>query len=82
MLVVRRHNNTAQLYRVARPGAPLELLTDYPEPVNSAAYHPRHGEFFLFAKDTGGNEVYRAFRRAASGKDAVPITPDGQPSSS
>src|SRR5687767_13093309 len=40
LMVVRRHKNTAQLYRVAKPGAPLELLTDYPEPVNGARYHP------------------------------------------
>ena len=78
MLVVRRHKNTAQLYRVAHPGAPLELLTDYPEPVSRAKYHPKSGKYYGFAKDSGGNEVYRGYLRASSGGDAVPVTPDGQ----
>lgn len=78
MLVTRRHKNTPQLYRLAKPGAPLELLTDYPEPVRGAAYEPRHGKYYVFAKDEGGNEVFRGFRRDFSGAEAVPVTPEGQ----
>lgn len=78
MLISRRHKNTPQLYRLAKPGAPLELLTDYPEPVRGAAYEPRHGKFYVFSRDAGGNEVFRAYRRDFSGAEAVPISPDGQ----
>ncbi|MQA42241.1 S9 family peptidase [Rugamonas aquatica] len=78
MLVVRRYKNTPQIYRVAKPGAPLELLTDYPEPVRGASFQPKHGKFFVFIKDSGGNEVFRAYRRDVAGGDAVPFTPDGQ----
>ena len=82
MIVSRRHNNTPQLFRVAKPGAPLELMTDYQEPVRSGQYEPRHGKFYVFGRDTGGNEVFRAYRRdvgakAASG-EAIPITPDNR----
>jgi dipeptidyl aminopeptidase/acylaminoacyl peptidase len=82
MIVSRRHNNTPQLFRVARPGAPLELMTDYAEPVRGAEYEPRHGKFYVFGRDTGGNEVFRAYRRdvgqKAGNQDAVPITPDNR----
>ena len=78
MILSRRHNNTPQLFRIAKPGAPLELLTDYPEPVRSASYEPRKGDYFVFQKDLGGNEVFRLYRRAVAGAEAVAITPDGQ----
>ncbi len=77
MLVVRRYKNTAQVYRVPKPGAPPELLTDYPEPVNGARFHPKHGKLIGFAKDSGGNEVFRGYRRDTAGGEAVPVTPEG-----
>ncbi|MBC7919154.1 MAG: S9 family peptidase [Rhodoferax sp.] len=78
LLVSRRYKNTAQIYRLASPGAALELLTDYPEPVRGASYEPQQGKYFVFVKDTGGNEVFRAYRRDAAGGEATPISPDGQ----
>ncbi|NNG23840.1 alpha/beta hydrolase family protein [Telluria aromaticivorans] len=78
MIVSRRHNNTPQLFRVARPGARPELLTDYAEPVRSAQYEPRHGKFYLFGRDTGGNEVFRAYKRDVGSADAIPVTPDNR----
>jgi dipeptidyl aminopeptidase/acylaminoacyl peptidase len=77
MLVVRRHKNTPQIFRVAKPGAPLELVTDYAEPVTDASYEPVKGNYYVFSKDVGGNEVFRAWRRSGA-EEAVPITPDGQ----
>lgn len=79
MLVARRHRNTVQIYRLTAPGAPLELLTDYPEPVRSARFQPTVGDSSLFRKDTGGNEVYRIYRadmRSVAGPvPATTITP-------
>ena len=60
------------------PGGALELQTDYPEPVRSASYEPRDGKYYIFTKDSGGNEVFRGYRRDLAGGDAVAITPDGQ----
>ena len=70
MLVSRRHKNTTQIYRLPSPGAAIELLTDYPEPVRNASYQPTTGAYFLFGKDSGGNEVFRLYKQAA-GKDAM-----------
>ena len=78
MLIARRHKNTPQIYRLAKPGGALELQTDYPEPVRSASYEPRDGKYYIFTKDSGGNEVFRGYRRDLAGGDAVAITPDGQ----
>ena len=78
MLIVRRHKNTPQVYRLTKPLGTPELLTDYPEPVRGASYEPKKGEYFLFSKDVGGNEVFRAYRRASAGGEAVPVTPDGR----
>lgn len=82
MIVSRRHDNTPQLFRVASPGARPELMTDYAEPVRSAQYEPRHGRFYVFGRDTGGNEVFRAYRRdvgkTAASLDAIPVTPDNR----
>ena len=80
MLVSRRHKNTTQVYRLATPGAALELLTDYAEPVRSASYQPTKGDYFLFGKDSGGNEVFRLHRqfsdKSASSEAASAISPD------
>ncbi len=78
MLISRRHKNTPQIYRLAKPGGVPELLTDYPEPVRGASYEPKGGAYYVFGKDTGGNEVFRGYRRAFSAAEATPITPEGQ----
>ena len=78
LLVSRRYKNTPQIYRLSKPGAALELMTDYAEPVRGASYEPKAGKYYVFSKDTGGNEVFRGYRRDVAGGEAVPITPDGQ----
>lgn len=80
MLISRRHKNTPQVYTLAKPGAEPVLLTDFVEPVRGASYQPTEGKYVLFAKDAGGNEVFRGFRmNIGAGKtDAVPVTPEGK----
>jgi dipeptidyl aminopeptidase/acylaminoacyl peptidase len=78
MILVRRYKNTPQLYRLPQPGAAMELLTDYPEPVRGASYEPKQGKYYVFSKDSGGNEVFRGYRRDVASGEAVPITPAGQ----
>ena len=73
MLVSRRHKNTAQIYRLAAPGAGIELLTDFPEPVRSASYQPTTGKYFLFGKDSGGNEVFRLYRSDSGGAPSTAV---------
>jgi protease II len=77
MLISRRHKNTPQMYRLATPGGALELLTDYAEPVRAASYLLPDGKFYMFGKDTGGNEVVRLYRREFGAAEAVALSPEG-----
>jgi dipeptidyl aminopeptidase/acylaminoacyl peptidase len=65
MLIATRFADTAQLHRVAAPGAARTQLTFFPDRVVSAA-HPRvppPGQpFFVFQKDSGGNEFFQNYR--------------------
>lgn len=68
LVVASRAGNAMQLHRVVRPGAPLEQLTDSPDPVRRGAYLAARPESLLFEQDTGGNEqtqLYRLDARAA-----------------
>ncbi|TSA14609.1 MAG: S9 family peptidase [Betaproteobacteria bacterium] len=78
MLIARRHKNTTQIHRLSAPGAELELRTDYAEPVRSASYQPTTGGYYLFGKDSGGNEVFRLHRsgNGPSNAAAVAISPE------
>ncbi|MBC7622693.1 MAG: S9 family peptidase [Aeromicrobium sp.] len=77
MLISRRHKNTPQMYQLTKPGGPMSLLTDYPEPVRSASYLAPEGKSYVFGKDTGGNEVVRIYRREIGAAEAVAISPEG-----
>jgi dipeptidyl aminopeptidase/acylaminoacyl peptidase len=81
VLVVRRHKNTPQVYRLSEPGSTPELMTDYVEPVRAASFQPKHARYFLFGKDTGGNEVSRVWRRdvgSVANADPIPVSPENK----
>lgn len=64
MLVRHREKGAdiAQLYWVRAPGGPLEKFTDFSEPVGSAALHPVHGNYLVYASGSGGNEATKIYR--------------------
>ena len=75
MIVSTRSGNTWQLFRVASPLAAPEQLTDYAEPVYSAASCPDPAKnYFVFMKDVGGGENYQYFRCDAATRTAEVIT--------
>jgi dienelactone hydrolase len=78
MLIARRHNNTVQVHRLDKPGGKLELITDFAEPVRGAAYEPKNGSYYIFGRDTGGNEVARVYRNTVGGKEPVAISAEGR----
>lgn len=61
--------NTAQIFRVTTPLAEGQQLTDGIDPVTRASYEPRHGQYIVFERATGGNEVAQIYR--------LPLTPAG-----
>jgi dipeptidyl aminopeptidase/acylaminoacyl peptidase len=54
--------NVAQLYLLRSPAGPLEKMTDFPDPVSSAAFEPNQGEYLVIARDSGGNEATAVYR--------------------
>jgi len=54
--------NTAQIFRVTTPLTEGEQLTDGADPVARATYEPRTGEYIVFERAAGGNEVAQIYR--------------------
>ena len=80
MLIATRFADTAQLHRVAAAGGARTQLTFFPDRVVSAAYPgvpPRGQPFFVFQKDSGGNEFSQNYRFDVEG-GAVTLLTDGR----
>jgi dipeptidyl aminopeptidase/acylaminoacyl peptidase len=62
LLISTRFANAAQIHAVRSPGGSRTQLTFETEPVTTARYDPVAGEYFVFAKDSGGNEFFQLYR--------------------
>lgn len=62
LVVSTRANNTAQLFNVTAPLAPLSQITNLDEPVRFGAYLPRQPGSLIFVRDAGGNEQSQIYR--------------------
>jgi protease II len=77
VLVRRRLNATTQVHLVTEPGAAPQPLTDFSDAVGNAAYQPTSGSYFLFARASGGDEVFRIYRQDIATKAVTPLSPEG-----
>jgi len=77
MLVTTRFADTNQIHRVRFPGGARTQLTFFPDRVLGASYAPKGGEFFVFGKDTGGNEFTQLYRYDLATGDVALLT-DGR----
>ncbi len=78
ILVRARLNNSNQLQRVASPGAKAEALTDFADAVSNATFQPTKGEYLLFERANGGDEVFRIYRLDVASKIVTPVSPEGE----
>jgi dipeptidyl aminopeptidase/acylaminoacyl peptidase len=62
VLIATRFANAAQIHAVRTPGGARTQITFEPEPISVARYQPITGDYFVFAKDTGGNEFFQLYR--------------------
>ena len=62
LLITTRFADTSQVHQVRAPGADRRQLTFFPDRVSGATYPPTKGDFFIFAKDTGGDEFRQLYR--------------------
>ena len=77
MLISTRFGNTFQLHLVRTPEGAREQLTFFPEPVRTGRFHPEHGDYIVFQKDTGGGEWYQLYRYDIASGDSTLLT-DGK----
>jgi protease II len=78
ILIRRRLLATTQVHLVPAPGVNPQPLTDYPDAVSSATFQPCTGEYFLFLRDEGGNEVGRIFRQDVATRAVTPLTSNSE----
>jgi dipeptidyl aminopeptidase/acylaminoacyl peptidase len=78
ILVRSRLNNSNQLHIVKSPGAKPEPITDFQDAVSNASFQPKKGEYLLFERANGGDEVFRIYRMDLATKTVTPISPDGE----
>ncbi|HZJ17421.1 MAG TPA: S9 family peptidase [Chthoniobacteraceae bacterium] len=62
MLISTRFADSSQLHLVKMPGGARRQLTFSTEPIATGSFVPKTGEFFVFARDTGGGEFFQFFR--------------------
>ena len=77
MLITTRFGETAQVHLVKMPGGDRRQLTFFPDRVSSATYQPTRGDYFIFTKDTGGNE-FRQLYRFDQPAGTITLLTDGQ----
>ncbi|TAL09127.1 MAG: S9 family peptidase [Nitrospirae bacterium] len=62
VLIRTRFAETPQIHRVRAPGGDRTQLTFFADAVRGASYPPKGGDWFVFAKDSAGNEFYQLYR--------------------
>ncbi len=74
MLVAYRRGATTQLHLLDQPMGTLEPVTDFPDPVASASFEPKRGDYLVYARDTDGNEAAQLYRYDFAGKQTTLLT--------
>jgi dipeptidyl aminopeptidase/acylaminoacyl peptidase len=77
MMITTRFANSNQLHYVKMPGGDRKQITFFDEPINFASFEPIKGAYFLFYKDSGGNEFSQIYRYDFYNK-AITLLTDGE----
>ena len=62
MLISTRFGESSQAHRVGQPLGQRYQLTFFDERVSGISYQPTDGDYFVFSKDSGGNEANQIYR--------------------
>ena len=62
MLISTRFGDTTQIHQVKFPGGDRRQLTFFADRVGGGSFPPKGGDFFIFSKDTGGDEFFQGYR--------------------
>lgn len=77
MLISTRFGNIAQIHQVRSPLGMRKQLTFFTEQPSGATFQPKQGNYFVFSKDTGGNEFAQNYRYDLATGDVTLLT-DGK----
>jgi dipeptidyl aminopeptidase/acylaminoacyl peptidase len=77
MLIATRFADTQQLHLVKIPGGERQQLTFFADAVGNGRFHPKGGDYIVFAKDIGGGEWYQLYRYDMASGDVTLLT-DGK----
>lgn len=77
LLIKTRFADTAQVHLVKMPGGARQQLTFFKDNVGSASYQPGTGDYFIFGKDSGGDENYQLYKYDCKTGDNTMLT-DGK----
>lgn len=77
MLIATFFANVSQVHEVRMPGGARTQLTFFEDrPTSGVSYQPTRGDYFLFRKDSGGNQNYQIYRYDFA-TQAVTLLTDG-----
>ena len=76
MLVGKRVGNVGQVHILSTPMGTPKQLTNFPDPVGGGSWQPKKGEYFVFGKATGGNEVSQLYRYDVATGTVTQLTTD------
>ena len=78
LLVTTRFANTNQVHQVAFPMGARRQLTFFDEPVGNGTFDPVAGAFFVYSRDTGGNEFGQLYRFDFATGESTLLTDGGR----
>ena len=76
MLIGKRAGNAGQVHLLTTPLGELKQLTSFPDPVGGGSWQPTTGNYFVFFKATGGNEISQLYRYDVDGGGITRLTTD------
>ncbi len=76
MLAGKRAGNVNQVHLLSSPMGELKQLTNFPDPVGGGNWEPNNGNYFLFFKATGGNEISQLHRYDVASGEITRLTTD------
>lgn len=76
ILLTKRAGNATQVHLLTSPLGEAKQLTDFPDPVGGGNWEPNTGDYFLFFKASGGNEISQLYRYDTASATVTRLTTD------
>ncbi len=77
LLIETRFADTTQVHLVKQPGGDRQQLTFYKDTANNGSFQTTEGDYFVFDKDSGGNEFFQKYSYEVPSKKVTLLT-DGK----